>query len=40
MITGAKDTPLVIYTPSQAETGKRKRRKKFTPTASTGPATP
>jgi hypothetical protein len=32
-IIGAKDIPRITYTPSQKQTGERKRRKKFTPAA-------
>jgi Zn ribbon nucleic-acid-binding protein/transposase-like protein len=34
-ITGAKDIPRIVYTPSRKHTGARKRRKKFVPAAPT-----
>lgn len=40
-ITGAKDIPRIIYTPSRKQTGTRTRRKKFVPAAPTpGAANP
>jgi transposase-like protein len=34
-VTGAKDSPTIIYTPSQDVSGKHPRRKRFTPAAPT-----
>ena len=34
-VTGAKDSPTIIYTPSQEVSGKHPRRKRFTPAAPT-----